>query len=221
MKLIEIDDNNISSHTNNNRCIDDEEYSKPHILPTLDNIMNDILRRTNISDAEKWYLYSQALQRYLNHLKISSKKKVGNNDEIKSIHDNSTYPGKNNNTSFQTLEDTLNFSLANHFDMSGVEPIRDSLDSISQPTVRNFFERARNVNNCSNMSSISASGEDILMPQKRRAKKKKGKSHTLAYHTRSKTNKRRAENSLSADISQIRPCKVLLNNLNWDTTNAR
>lgn len=227
MKLIEIGDNNISSHAyNNDRYIDDEDYSKPRVLPTLDNIMNEILSAANISDVDKWRLYSQALQRYLNQLKIASKK---NADEIKSRHDhNSTYPEKNNNNHFQTLEDTFNFSLP-QFDMSGVEPIRDSLDSISQPAVRNFFERARNTNSCFNVSrpaSIPTEEDTPQPPQKAIAKKKKTNRRVLPYsqyQTRSNTvrNKRRAENSLSADMSQIRPCKVLLSKLNWTPTNAR
>lgn len=229
MKLIEIDDNNISSNAyNNDRYIDDEDYSKPRVLPTLDNIMNEILRTANISDVDKWRLYSQALQRYLNHLKIASKKKA-ENYEIKSSHDhNSTYLEKNNNKHFQTLEDTFNFSLP-QFDMSGVEAIRDSLDSISQPTVRIFFEKARNTNSCFNVSrpSIPTEEDTPQPPQKAIAKKKKTNRRVLPYsqqyHTRSNTisNKRRAENSLSADMSQIRPCKVLLSKLNWTPTNAR
>lgn len=86
MKLVEIDDRGLTTCVNNPMIIDDESYSKLRVMSNLDNVMNEILK-TPMSDAEKWTLYSQVLQKYLNHAKISSRKidtnilPVNNNNE--------------------------------------------------------------------------------------------------------------------------------------------
>lgn len=73
MKLVEIDDKGLPPPVHNRQHIDDESYLKPRVLSTLDRIMNEILR-AQMSDSDKWKLYSQALRRYLNHTKVSSRK---------------------------------------------------------------------------------------------------------------------------------------------------
>lgn len=231
MKLVEIDDNNILSYANNNSRVDDEDYSKPRVLSTLDNDMNEILRAA-ISDVDKWQLYSQTLQRYLNRVKVTSRK----------IDSNSSYP--ENNEKNKREMDSFNFSLpsmgipdldsfrntigttsrAHQFEMSGVEPIRDSLDSISQPVVRNFFQNARNANVSMSTSSPSnvEEGDRVPQPKKRKAKKTKGiPRRVLPYRSVALAGrKRNAETSISADISQIKPCKVLVQRINWEPSNA-
>lgn len=215
MKLIEVDDINIEPHGNSNH-IDDENYSKPRVLSPLDNVMNEILHTSFISDAEKWRVYSQALQRYLNHVKITSKK----------INYSTPYPDTNNkNISIPALDDTekFNFTIPD-VDMSGLYPIRDSLDSISQPIVRNFFQAARNVG--TNYRQSASEGESIGSQSTNRKinqKKKSYKRISNQRETRSKTvaAKRRAENNLSSEISHIRPCKVVLSNIRWKPTSAR
>lgn len=228
MKLIEVDDNTVHTRGDNNTYIDDEHYVKPRVLSTLDDIMNEILKTPSISDVDKWQLYSQALQRYLNHVKIT--------------YHNSTHSERENNAT-APVEDTfrnpcnssLNFSLP-QFDMSGMEPMRDSLDRISQPTVRNFFEKVRESNGQNNLpvspsSSSTSSDKRGVDPQQyqnfnptnRRMKKQRFPRRSQPYQTRSRAaaTKRRAETTISADISRVRPCKVPLKKLNWESTNAR
>lgn len=211
MKLVEVDDSTLLSHTNN--TIDDESYSKPRVLSTLDNVMNEILR-AQIPDADKWKLYSQALQRYLNHAKVNSTKNapiIGN-----------TNPEDN----------PFNFSLGsfserfqNDVNMSGVQPLRDSLDSISQPSVRNFFEQARDHNFVVTEilpEEVEAVSRNPSPPQ-RQPKHTKNHRRVLPYRLNMApgTRKRRAENNLSANMSQIRPCKVSIQNIDWVPTTAR
>lgn len=205
MKLVEVDDNSLSTCTNNNNMhIDDSSYSKPRVLSTLDNVMNGILEG-KMSDADKWLLYSQALQRYLNHAKINSRK----------ADSNFVSPVSKNMNGKDEYEDIFNFSLDN--DMSGINTLRDSLDSISQPVVRSFFEQAR-------QHSISPLEQSSVQPKKK--KKKKAPTSALRrlpyrINATNETRKRRAENNLSGDISRIRPCKVNLRRINWESTMAR
>lgn len=205
MKLVEIDDNMHTSCSNVPR-IDDDSYLKPSVLSTLDGIMNEILRAP-ISDGDKWTLYSQALQKYLNHAKVTTKKPDCNFSY--SPNKKEAIPGP---------EETFNFSLGSssespRLDMSGIPRIRDSIGSISQPTVRNFFEQAR-VLNTSNPSPEQIG--NVALDHALRGTKK-AKRRVQPY----RANKRRPETSLSADMSQIRPCKITVQRLNWEPTNAR
>lgn len=161
-----------------------------------------------MSDGEKWTLYSQALQKYLNHTKISTRK-----------NDANILPVNNNESNRFPVEESFNFSLGNisgrpSLEMSGIMPLRDSLDSISQPAVRNFFEQARVAN-----ASVSEPENNVSMATARPPTRKR--KATSRRHQPYRTNKRRAESSLSADMSRMRPCKVALNRLNWEPTNAR
>lgn len=214
MKLVEIDDINISSCANNNVHIDDNSYSKPYVMSALDNAMNEILS-TPISDGDKWKLYSQTLQRYLNHSKFTSRK----------IDTDFSYPV---NKDISATENAFNFSLGdisppNQFDMSGVERIRDSIDRISQPNVRNFFEKAREVNSLSATSPSAPMAETQAQLAPRRRKRTNNSNsvrRVQPYRNTVATRKRRAETSLSADIPRIRPCKVTIHRLNWSPTTA-
>lgn len=208
MKLVEIGDNILTSGTNNTIHLDDDSYLKPRVLSTLDNVMSEILRAP-ISDGDKWKLYSQALQRYLNHAKVTSRKSDCN----------FSVP-MNNKESIPETEETFNFSLDNISDMhrtelSGISHIRDSIDSISQPSVRTFFEQARALSP-STSKRLSESVENVDLNSVQRPKKKTRK-RIQPYRAK----KRTAENSLSADLSRIRPCKVSVQRLNWQPTRAR
>jgi len=240
MKLVEIDDRDIPMLTNNNNSIDDENYTKPRVLSSLDDIMNKILKIPDISDLEKWKLYSQALNRYLNHAKITSRN-MTNNFSTPQLTEKDC-----DQKSFMA-DNTFNFTLP-QFEMSGVEPIRDSIDSITQPIVKDFFQKARNSithnNETANVRRSNTFADEManvgigdiqmmpldpLMPpppappqeqeRSRAPQRRMNKNHqTSNMQLRSK---RRAERSLSADISTIRPCKVLLSKLNWEPSTAR
>lgn len=218
MKLVEIDDNALSPCANSSVHIDDESYSKPRVLSTLDNVMNKVLR-AQISDADKWMLYSQTLQKYLNHAKVNSRKSDCN----------FAYPVNDSKSVFEKeKEDTFNFSLGNiSNEISGIDRIRDSLDSISQPSVKSFFENARQQNSAASRSPLAAA-EEVLQdspPPKVKKIKKKSKliQRALPYRKKltAEARKRRAENSLSVDISRMRPCKVSVQRINWEPTAAR
>lgn len=242
MKLVEINDNNNSSYANTSKFIDDEVYSKPRNLSSLDDAMNEILR-SPISDVEKLQLYSQALQKYLNHIKVTAR----------NIEPSISYP-KNNKERHLSVEDSFNCSLQpfemngrdsfinsignatrpQSLEMSGVQTIRDSLDSITQPIVRNFFENVRHRNAPASPShlspNISNTSEQVLQlpvnnetipTSKIRLKKKNEQPHRVLPYRTVAGRKRQAEKTLSSDISSCRPCKVALQRLDWTTSNAR
>lgn len=217
MKLIEIDDNSNNLIANNSSCIDDENYSKPRVLSILDSIMNKILTTPSISDVDKWKLYSQALHRYLNYVKITSQK----NDY------NSSCPEKDNNR-ISTEDDTFrnpcnssfNFSLPQS-EMSGVEPIRDSLDSILPPIARVARDHPFMIKE----KSLSPQNKDLLVREpERKTRKSRNRSHSQPYEVRPHLpgGKRRAENSLSHETSSFRPRKIALNinKIRWEPTKA-
>lgn len=189
--------------------------------------MNEILKTPSISDFDKWQLYSQALQRYLNQVKFTSQK----------FDHNSSPPQKDNNC-ISTVEESFRNPCNNSFnfsphsmDISGVYPIRDSLNSISQPVVRNFFEKARESNgHILPTASLPLPSDGAALPQvyKKKFIPKKFRlnvnnvtSRKPQSRSRIFAKKRRAETTLSSDMSQVRPCKVSLNEFNWDPTNAR
>lgn len=228
MRLVEIDDISSSTCANYDNRIDDDSYSKPCVMSTLDNAMNEILLAP-MPDGEKWKLYTQTLQRYLNHSKFNARK----------IDSNFSLPEKDNgsrNITFQPAENSFNLSLENfsptqQFDMSGVDYLRDSLDSISQPAVRNFFEKARKVNSHVGVSSpspapiLESEVQHEPVRQSQRSKKKPHKStarRVQPYRSNAgeATRKRRAETSLSNNLSLIRPCKVAMHRLHWEPSTA-
>lgn len=66
MKLVDIDDDTTRSSS---LQPSDSEFMTPRILSTLDGSMNEILSRRDIDDSEKWILYNQTLQKFLNYMK--------------------------------------------------------------------------------------------------------------------------------------------------------
>lgn len=146
MKLVPFDDDSAMNRTHSDG-LSDKHFVTPRVLSTLDGVMNEILRRSDLNDGDKWRLYNQSLQRYLNFVKRNQQK----NDSV-------ITPNHRKNASAESLDhlnelqsecvdrnDTIDTFL-NQFspnEISGIMPIRDSLDSISQPAVRSFFEKAR------------------------------------------------------------------------------
>lgn len=134
MKLVDIDD--MSHHSANQSYLalpSDEKFTASRTLSMLDNSMNAILNRSDINDGEKWALYNQTLQRYLNHMRKTQKsntqqfpRNIQFNDEDQSNH----------------TPEAFNNCISDH-DITGIFPIRDSIETITQPNVRQFFHQAR------------------------------------------------------------------------------
>lgn len=110
----------------------DENLTAPRILPMLDNSMNTILNRNDISDGAKWTLYNQTLQKYLYHMKKTNVQKPSTQQ---SPHSNISVPRHH-------TPDTFSNRISDH-DISGIFPMKPSIEDISQPNVRQFFEQAR------------------------------------------------------------------------------
>lgn len=151
MKLVDIDEipleqNNIAT------TMSDSNYASPRVLSSLDNIMSGVLNRNDLDDTDKWILYNQSLHRYLNFIK--------NQNQQQSIAKNHNQQPNNNDFEYTP---SLFKPAHSQFEISGVETLRDSLDSISQPIVREFFEKVRN-NGCGESSpnrSLNSSAMDI------------------------------------------------------------
>lgn len=129
MKLVDIDD--ISHHSpvqSVSPLPSDEDFVAPRILSILDNSMNSILNRNDMNDGEKWILYNQTLQKYLNYMKNSRTR----NSAVQSDQPKNT-------------SELFNGHISNNMSeiMSGILPIRGSIDNISHANVKNFFEQAR------------------------------------------------------------------------------
>lgn len=234
MKLVELESED--RFNNNNKIhqgactLSDGAYTKPHVLPALDRLMDEILQKTGISDADKWQLYNQTLQKYLNFVKVTSEKQHRFNSQLEDSNDYS-------HSSFQKHDQSFSKQGDMAFNLSGVEPIRDSLDSISAPIVRNFFENARENGAYTNdhRSSSPLASNEVLMSKpaqriskksghviEKRSKKKAQRKKSLMYQpwsplkTRStKAKKRQADELLASMI----PCKVVIER--WQPTAAR
>lgn len=140
MKLIDIDDDTASSNRESSyqALQSDDKFTASRTLSFLDNSMNDILNRSDIDDNEKWLLYNQTLQKFLAYMKSTRTTST----KPSTIHHQSAQ-------SFSSIPDERNISYS-PFDrhisdnnISGIFPLRDSLDSITQPVVKEFFQNAR------------------------------------------------------------------------------
>lgn len=228
MRLVEMDSDNIDNHSimRFDSSQSEEKYADPKVLSTLDKAMCEILKNNDINDADKWTLYNQVLQRYLSF----AKKKVDNKTNI--------------NIKKKTCEIPLDFTRFSPNE-SGVFPLRDSLDAISVPEVRSFFEKVRENENRENLQSsfspimhdqralleasdssemsiepISADWKKVLPEEKSSPLRNARRSLQFSWQplgkTRSRTEaKRRAENPLTV----TKPCKVLLTR--WDEIQYR
>lgn len=131
MRLVEVDDipNNYSN------TITDENYTKPRMLSSLDNKMMEILKSNSLHDFDKWMLYNQTLQRYLKFVENGNTQAIHQTGKKHSVKDDSSF----------------SHSPLPPFELIDNVTTRDSLDAISLPGVREFFEKARQVNNTDNM----------------------------------------------------------------------
>lgn len=160
MKLIDIDETT-PTHPSNDLHQSDANFVTPRTLSMLDGAMNDILNRCDIPDGEKWILYNQTLQKFLNYMK-----KARSQDKLPSTIHN-TIPDQRN----QSLSDQRNQSRAT-FDgrmsdnsLSGIFPMRDSIELIQQPAVRDFFQQfSENVAENPANNSYSAHLSPVLAP---------------------------------------------------------
>lgn len=167
MKLVDItesDVNNTNSYRHNNELpLNDTDIAAPRVLSTLDATMNSILNRKDITDSEKWLLYNQTLHKYLSFIKNNRTSSALDNMQLHNNQNQSTIDGhfpqnpskkstpgtilqdqqsKLSNDQNQSTLDPFTASFMNN-DISGIFPMRDSIDSIKQPIVRQFFEKVR------------------------------------------------------------------------------
>lgn len=144
MKLVPVDD--ISHSAVDQSHLPDENFTASRILSILDDSMNAILNRNDINDGEKWTLYNQTLQRYLNHMKKTHSQN-SNVQRPQKFQSEETYNRHHTPSAF-------NNSISEH-DISGIFPMKPSIESALQPNVREFFEQARK-SDASQFSPISA-----------------------------------------------------------------
>lgn len=135
MKLVDIDEPGLIEKNAVDCMMSDSNYASPRVLSALDGIMDAILKRNDLDDGAKWILYNQTLHRYLNFVK--NQQNQTSKDEHKA--DSQIVNNHAFNQSFDLFKPS-----SSAFEISGIEPLRDSLDAISQPIVREFFENARN-----------------------------------------------------------------------------
>lgn len=226
MKLVELrrEDARVIPSVHGDMTVSDDNYSKPKVLSLLDKQMSVILQNDNKSDFDKWSLYKQTLQRYLNFIE---------NGKAQTIQSNmANYKeAKPNDTSFDS-------SLLGN-DISGIFPLenvsRNSLDNISMPSVREFFEKVRDksssfTQSSKNLSMPSANvNQEIaksIQPLRRKPRKKRDYNNLSSPRTtRARgASKRRAELALTS----VKPCKVALfrdpnieSYVDWNRCNLR
>lgn len=136
MRLIDVDEDDVTQPNIDSQYQShppDHKFVAPRMLSILDNSMNAILNRCDMDDGEKWIHYNQTLQKFLNHMKQT---RLPNTQQIEG--------GRQNRTT-----DAFDGHISDH-NITGIHPLRDSLDTISQPSVRDFFQQLRE--NASNTS---------------------------------------------------------------------
>lgn len=228
MKLVEID-NDSSNDKSVIRCEitpSDARYAEPKVLTVLDEAMNEILKENDLNDSDKWTVYNQVLQRYQAFLKNRS-----DGDAFSIVSNKSENP----------LE--LNRSMS---DESGVSPFVDTINTISAPSVKSFFERARKndvtespllspiLHNRSLENDLSSSNISIELhpseifkesqkPPKLIKKAKARKSLQYPPYTAFPVGKTRlktmAKRRAADPLSVVKPCKVAL--IRWEPTNSQ
>lgn len=146
MKLVDIDDTS-QPCTQQSKLPTDDDFMAPRIFSTLDSFMNGILNRRDINDGEKWILYNQALQKYLSHMKSLRTKNSSAQLPTNHIQSDQNYSNVTPSPFNKNISDA---------DITGIFPIRDSIDTISNPAVRSFFEQMRDSDgNNGGMSQLS------------------------------------------------------------------
>lgn len=196
MKLVEIDD--IPHHSGEQSYLShatDEKFTAPRTLSMLDKSMNAILECSDMDDGAKWTLYHQTLQRYLNHMRTTQKSNTHQLDENERM----------------LTPDPFTNHISDH-NISGVFPIKDSINNISMPVVRDFFQNAResDVNLLSPIrqtSPVGLSTEFNITPAQNQQQ--------AIQHTQKgtkKTRKRPPKRNASKDITDVHPRKLVVRN---------
>lgn len=226
MKLVDIDE---VSQTDSPHLLppSDDNFSASRKLSILDNFMSDILNRRDIGDGEKWMLYNQSLQRFLNYMKQARTSNLNTNHTIETKFNESKLNTEDQqNSTFDNTFDPFDEHISDH-DISGVFPIRDSIDSITQPVVKRFFEQARQNDPLSSPPAAATSADNSLMS----FIEESSPQPQLHPHVTKRAPKRNASQNLSglppnkmiAPRSLYRPRKQAKPNhaLYWEATNAK
>lgn len=204
MKLVDIDD--ISQQPPGDQPFlshpSDESFTSPRTLSILDDSMNAILNRCDINDSEKWALYHQTLQRYLYHIRNKQKSTTQQTDDIRPYAD----------LQRKHTPEQFDFRISDH-NITGITPIKDSIEHIGPPQVRQFFENARqsNVNQLSPILPISS--DDSMnfsnFPQTPPQQHQQPMSIPPTKHTTKRTRKRGEKRNASNNITGSQPRKVV------------
>lgn len=126
MKLVDIDDDNVTHQvieSTYQTLPSDYNFTAPRVLSILDNSMSEILNCRDMDDSEKWILYNQTLQKFLNYMK---KTRTPITQHTQRNHTIEAFDGH----------------ISDH-NITGIQPLRDSIEFISQPNVRDFFQQIR------------------------------------------------------------------------------
>lgn len=204
MKLVDIDDD-INHQLGDQQYLShlsDDQFTSPRTLSMLDRSMNAILNRSDMNDGEKWTLYHQTLQRYLYHMRnIKNLPRQQANDNIQL----NTEDQKNN------TPEAFNFRISDH-NISGIAPIKDSINNIAVPHVRQFFEKARqsDVNQLSPISRISSDDSlDFANLSQTPPHQQQPMSIPTTKNTTKRKPKRGTKRNASNNITAHQPRKVL------------
>lgn len=166
MKLVDIDEaTSHQSHDSHHTLQSDTNFVAPRTLSLLDRAMNDILNRCDIPDNEKWMIYNQTLQKFLSYMR--NKRTQDTIQNSPSTRHKSIQSEQRNHTQNTFDRHISNFSLN---DIFPVTDARDSIDLISPPIVREFFEQARvktienEVDDMANISGVSRLSSELSSP---------------------------------------------------------
>lgn len=182
MKLVELENDISNQYHQPDNLLLDENYTKPKILSKLDALMTQILQRKDITDNDKWLMYKQALHRYLHFANKPVPPNIERDDSNK--HTN-------------TLMD-------NYFS-------RDSIDMITQPSVREFFESARE--NPALPPSLSMSENELsLSPQVLRSGRERQRKLNVSSKYRQAKKRKRDEKADTTLIHENRRSSSLPKN---------
>ena len=212
MRLVEIDNDHAGGNFNQNNAIftqsipiPDDIYTKPTQLSMLDNQMNEVLSKKNVNDFDKWRQYNQILQRYLKSVQNVNNQSYHRNDESQS---------KQQNVSLDQFD-----NMYSPFNMSGVLPIRDSIDAIEAPRVREFFEQIREslptdredlMELSAQVTSAPSTTHSLPTPPHRPVIEPMRLRQRVVRKDQPVIRKRAFKRKAESGISFVKPCKVAL-----------
>lgn len=208
MKLVPLDDTTYSSAGQSH--LSDENFTAPRILSILDTSMKAILNRNDINDGDKWTLYKQTLQRYLNQIKKnhttnSNVQQLPQKNEFEDLYHRHNTPS------------TFNNHISEH-DISGIFPMNPSVDSMLPPNVKQFFDQARK-SDASRFSPISPVSlhDEIISPHTSANQTPQHVTHvpmSISIPTTDETRnvavrKRAAKRNAVRDMTTVHPYKLV------------